>query len=215
MKNVRLGLTVVVVLLSGVALAQRPKNEDVSRDPQGWRQARVDFLGRHLSLTDSQKQQVTNIFNAADDARKELRKSLEKAQEELSNAVKTGASDQQVEKLAGTVGTLVGQLAANDGKERTKLRAILTAEQRQKFDEAPGPRAGMMMHGFAGGPPGGPGMGMMHGFAAGPPGGPGMGMMPGCAGGPPPPGGPGMGMMPGFTGGPPPEPPPSSEEARE
>jgi Spy/CpxP family protein refolding chaperone len=197
MKNVLLGLTAVVVILSGVALAQRPKNEDVGRDPRGWRQARVDFLGRHLSLTDSQKQQVTNIFNAADDARKEPRKNLEKAQEELNNAVKTGASDQQVEKLAGTVGTLVGQLAANDGKERTKLRAILTAEQRQKFDEFPGPRAGMMMHGFAGGRP---------------PGGPGMGMMPGFAGGPPPPG---MGMMPGFTGGPPPEPPPSSEEAQE
>jgi hypothetical protein len=57
----------------------------------------------------------------------DLRKSLEKTQEELNNAAKTGASDQQIEKLAGTVGTLVGQLAANDAKERTKLRAILTA----------------------------------------------------------------------------------------
>jgi Spy/CpxP family protein refolding chaperone len=233
----------VIAISSGVALAQRPRHEDFGRDPQGRRPTRIDFLARRLDLTDPQKQQATSLFSAAEEAGKELRKSLKKAEEDLNNAAKTGASDQQIEKLAGAMGTLAGQLAANETKARAKFRALLTAEQRQKFDQFPPPGAAMMrgfaggppppgmgmMLGFAGGPPGGPGMGMMPGFAGGPPP-PGMGMMPGCAGGPPPPGmgmmpgcaggppPPGMGMMPGFAGGPPsgpPGPPPSSEEAPE
>lgn len=194
MKNTLLGLIMAMVISSGVTLAQHPRYEDFGRDPQGRRPTRIDFLARRLDLTDSQQQQARTIFSASEEARKELRKSLEKAQEDLNNAVKTGATDQQIEKLAGAVGTLVGQLAANEAKARAKFRALLTEEQRQKFNQLPGLGRGMMMRGFEGGPPG-PGMGMGgRGFPGGPP--------PGPQGwNPPPPG--------------PPGPPPSSEDAPE
>lgn len=192
MKNTLLGLIMAMVVSSGVTLAQHPRHEDFGRDPQGRRPTRIDFLARRLDLTDSQQQQARTIFSASEEARKELRKSLEKAQEDLNNVVKTGATDQQIEKLAGAMGTLVGQLAANETKARAKFRAILTTEQRQRFDEFPVPGPGMMMRGFGHGRPPGPGMGMMPGFAGGPP--------PGRHGwNPPPPG--------------PPGPPPSSEDA--
>jgi Spy/CpxP family protein refolding chaperone len=189
MKNTLLGLAMVIAISSAVALAQHPRHEDFGRDPRGRRPTRIDFLARRLDLTDSQQQQARTIFSASEEAGKEFRKSLEKAREDLNNTVKTGATDQQIEKLAGAVGTLVGQLAANETKARAKFRAILTTEQRQRFDEFPVPGPGMMMRGFGDGRPPGPGMGMM----------------PGSAGGPPP--GP-HGWNP-----PPPGPPPSSEDA--
>jgi Spy/CpxP family protein refolding chaperone len=194
MKNTLLGLIMVMAISSGLALAQRPGPGDSARGPQAGPQKRIDFLAARLNLTDSQKQQATSIFNAEEEATKKLRESLEQAHKGLANAVKTRATDDQIDRLAGTMGTLVGQLTATQMKATTKFQAILTEEQRQKFDQLPGPGAGMM-RGFAGGPPPPPGMGMMRGFAGGPP--------------------PGMGMMPGFAGGSPPEPPPSSEEAHD
>lgn len=216
MKNTLSGLIMVIAISSGVALAQHPRHEDFGRDPQGRRPTRIDFLARHLDLTDPQKHQATSIFNTAEEASKKFRESLEQAQSALNDAVKTGVSDQQIEKLAGTVGTLVGQLAANETKARAKFRTILTAEQRQKFDQFPGPGAGMMMRGFGGGPPQGPGTGMMmRGFAG-----------PWCCCPSAGPWRPGIDMMPGFGGGRPPGPhgwnppppaplgpPPSSEDA--
>jgi Spy/CpxP family protein refolding chaperone len=147
MKKAPLRLIAAIVILPGVALAQGPRQGDFGPDPQEWRQARVDFLAARLNLTDSQKQQATSIFNAAEEASKKLRESLEQAHSGLNDAVKSGASDQQIEKLAGTVGALVGQLAANETKARAKFRTILTAEQRQKFDQFPSQGAGMMMRG--------------------------------------------------------------------
>ncbi len=216
MKNTLSGLIMVIAISSGVALAQHPRHEDFGRDPQGRRPTRIDFLARHLDLTDPQKHQATSIFNTAEEASKKFRESLEQAQSALNDAVKTGVSDQQIEKLAGTVGTLVGQLAANETKARAKFRTILTAEQRQKFDQFPDPGAGMMMRGFGGGPPQGPGTGMMmRGFAG-----------PWCCCPSAGPWRPGIDMMPGFGGGRPPGPhgwnppppaplgpPPSSEDA--
>jgi Spy/CpxP family protein refolding chaperone len=216
MKNVALALTALMMILPGSLLAQRPGDEDFGHNPQGVRPTRVDFLARRFGLTDAQKQQAAKILNTTGEARKDLLKGLKQAREDLNKAVKAGATDQQIEKLAGAMGTLQGQLAANEAKERTKLRALLTAEQQQRFDQFPEPGAGMMMRGFRRGPPQGPWPGMMmRGFRGGPPQGPGMGMMmPGFCG--PPPRGPGMGlMMPGFAGGPPPGPPPPSEDAPE
>ena len=217
MKNTLSGLIMVIAISSGVTLAQHPRHEDFGRDPQGRRPTRIDFLARRLDLTDPQKHQATSIFNTAEEASRKFRESLEQAQSALNDAVKTGVSDQQIEKLAGTVGTLVGQLAANETKARAKFRTILTAEQRQKFDQFPGPGAGMMMRGFGGGPPQGPGTGMMmRGFAG-----------PWCCCPSAGPWRPGIDMMmPGFGGGRPPGPhgwnppppaplgpPPSSEDA--
>jgi Spy/CpxP family protein refolding chaperone len=191
MKNTLWGLTMVIAISPGLALAQRPGPGGFGRDPQMWQQRRIDFLVGHLNLTDSQKQQATSIFNAADEASKELRKSLEQAQEGLDNAVKTSATEEQIDKLARTMGTLVGQLAATQTKATAKFRALLTAEQGQRFDQLPGPRLGMMMRSFGGGPPPGPRMGMP----------------PGPRGeNPPPPGPPGPPPPPS-----PPEPPASSE----
>jgi Spy/CpxP family protein refolding chaperone len=188
MKNTLLGLAMMIAISSVVALAQDPRQEDFGRDPQGRRPTRIDLLTRRLDLTDAQQQQARTIFSASDEARRELWKSLEKAREDLNNAVKTGATDQQIDKVAGAVGTLMGQLAANEAKARAKFRAILTPEQRQRFDELPAP-----------------GPGMMRGFRRPP--GPGMGMMPGSPGGPPGP----HGWNPPPPG--PPGPPPSSEDA--
>jgi Spy/CpxP family protein refolding chaperone len=168
MRNTLLGLIMAMVISSGVTIAQHPRYEDFGRDPQGRHPTRIDFLARRLDLTDSQQQQARTIFSGSEEARKELRKSLEKAQEDLNNAVKTGATDQQIEKLAGAMGTLVGQLAANETKARAKFRAILTTEQRQRFDEFHVPGLGMMMRGFGDARPPG-----RHGWNPPPPGPPG------------------------------------------
>jgi Spy/CpxP family protein refolding chaperone len=198
MKNTLLGLALVIAISPGLALAQGPEPGNPGRDPQVRRERRTDFLARRLNLSDSQKQQAASIFDAAEETSKKLREDLKQAQEGLSKAVKTRATDEQIDQLARTVGTLVGQLAAIQTKASAKFRALLTEEQRQKFDQFPEPRAGMMLPGFAGGPPPGPGMGMRgRGFAGGPP--------LGAYGWNPPPG-------PPPPAGPPEPPPPSGDD---
>jgi len=118
-------------------------------------QMKVDRLATLLSLTDAQKTEATTIFTNAYNSSQSIHTSLQTDQQTLSTAVKandTAAIDQ----VSATIGTLQGQLAAINAKADAAFYAILTADQKAKYDALPhgGPGFGPPGRGgFPGGPP--------------------------------------------------------------
>lgn len=125
----------------------------LSAQPPGRGGNRVDFLAGYLSLTDSQKEQAKTIFDAADTASKTLQGQFSSARTALSDAVKAGKPDADLDSLAAATGVIQGQLAAVQAKAQARFYALLTADQKAKYDNMRG------RGGPGGSPGGGPGGG--------------------------------------------------------
>ena len=98
-----------------------------------------------LNLTDAQKSQMESIFQEARQSAQPVRQRLRQTRQSLLVAVKAGDSD-QIQQLAATEGTEMGQLAAIHASARAKMFKILTPEQQQKLSSLQaamhGPRRG-------------------------------------------------------------------------
>ena len=105
--------------------------DDVGRVP---RSNRLDFLAGYLSLTDSQKSQAKTIFDAATTAASTAQGQLTAAHDALTVAVKANRADSELDRLTAAVGVIHGQLEAIHAKAMAKFYALLTAEQKTKFD---------------------------------------------------------------------------------
>lgn len=97
--------------------------------------SRLNFLTGYLSLTDAQKAQATTIFTAADTASQTANGQLTAARTALNAVIKNNPPDAQVDQLAAAVGVVEGQLAAIRTKAQAKFYALLTAEQKTKYDQ--------------------------------------------------------------------------------
>jgi Spy/CpxP family protein refolding chaperone len=124
-------------------------------DPAIMIQMKVDRLATLLSLTDAQKTQATTIFTNAYNAGQSIHTSLQTDQQTLSTAVKANSAA-TIDQVSGTIGTLEGQLTAINAKADAAFYALLTADQKAKYDALPhgGPGFGPPGRGgFRGGPP--------------------------------------------------------------
>jgi Spy/CpxP family protein refolding chaperone len=135
------------VLAVFALLAALPMISAQPRGPGGGGN-RLDYLAGYLSLTDTQKTQAKVIFDAAEAANETSRGQLKSATESLTAAVKAGKGDGELDSLGAAVGVVQGQMAATGAKASAKFYALLTAEQKAKYD-ARGERGGM---GGGGGP---------------------------------------------------------------
>lgn len=118
--------------LAAVALcAALPALADDFRVPG---ENRLDFLAGYLELTDAQKAQAKTIFDAAETAATTARGALTSAQDALETAVKANRPEADLDRLAAAVGTVHGQLAGIRAKAEAKFYALLTAEQKTKYD---------------------------------------------------------------------------------
>lgn len=102
---------------------------------------RLDFLAGYLSLTDAQKTQAKTIFDAADAALETSRGQMTAAQTALRTAIKANAADAELDRLSAAIGAVHAQMTAINAKAQTKFYALLTAEQKAKFDQL-GDRSG-------------------------------------------------------------------------
>jgi len=96
---------------------------------------RVDFLAGYLGLSDSQKTQAKAIFDASEQAAQTALGQLASARDALRLAVIDNKPDAELDRLAAAVGTVEGQLAAIHAKASAKFYALLTPEQKQKYDQ--------------------------------------------------------------------------------
>ncbi len=95
---------------------------------------RLDFLAGYLSLTDTQKAQAKTIFDAASTASTTAQGQSTAAHDALKAAIKANAIDSEIDRLAAAVGVIHGQLTGIQAKASVKFYALLTAEQKTKYD---------------------------------------------------------------------------------
>jgi Spy/CpxP family protein refolding chaperone len=139
------------VLLSATLLAQGPRaNGGAPPDPATMVANRVARLTTLLSLTTAQASQATTIFTNAVTATAALQTTLATDRDSLKTAVKSNLTS-TIDQLAASIGTLQGQSLGIQSKADAAFYAILTADQKTKFDQL-GDHGGP---GFGG--PGGPG----------------------------------------------------------
>jgi len=112
---------------------------------------RLEYLTGYLSLTETQQAQAKTLFDAAAAANETARGQMTAAQDALTAAVKANRADAELDRLAAAVGVIQGQMAGINAKRSAKFYALLTTEQKTKYD-AIGNRGG-------GGPGGGGGAG--------------------------------------------------------
>lgn len=154
----------LAAFMSGAALnAQRPAFPfDANAGSLGSAQnsadaiaRRVQFLTTLLTLTDSQVSQATTIFTNEAAAVSAIQTNLDTARTSLKTAIQ-GNSTAQIDQLSSQIGTYQGQLIAADSKAEAAFYAMLTTDQKTKYDAIGGGG-----HGGPGGPggfggPGGP-----------------------------------------------------------
>jgi len=134
------------ILCAGLALAQR-----TAPDPAMMVQRQVEHLTQRLTLTTAQQGQATTIFTNAQSANQAIMQSLRTARTSLETAIK-GNDSNAIATLSAQIGTLTGQITANNSKAEASFYAILTPDQQTKYTPAGGGFGG-----FAGRPgPGGP-----------------------------------------------------------
>lgn len=104
--------------------------------------SRLDYLAGYLSLTEAQKTQAQSIFTAAQTAAETARGQMDSARTTLTAAIKANASEAELDRLAAAIGVIEGQLTAIHAKAESKFYALLTAEQKTKYDARGGGRRG-------------------------------------------------------------------------
>jgi Spy/CpxP family protein refolding chaperone len=144
MKKTQVQRLALTVLLGATTVLAQGRG---GHGPGGPRGNHLDFLATVLNLTDAQKSQATEIFEAAQTASTALRETHASQRAALGDAAKSNAADTVIDQLAASLGATSGQLAAIQAKAFAKFYALLTAEQRTKLDD---------LHASRGGP-GGPG----------------------------------------------------------
>lgn len=160
MKQKLIVTAAVATMLAGMAFAQRPgrmAGQQAQRNPQRMQQRHVERLATVLGLTDAQKQQAAAIFASAAEQNRALRPQIGTAEASLREAVKTN-NTAQIDSLAAEIGRLHGQLRAIQAKTQAQFYALLTTEQRDKYDALrPGrPGRGRPGPGMGAGPMGPP-----------------------------------------------------------
>ncbi len=88
----------------------------------------------NLNLTDAQKQQVKSIFERQNQSAQPLRQQILQNRQALNQAMKSD-NPGQIQSLSTTLGNLQGQLAAARNSAMAQVYALLTPEQKTKFDQ--------------------------------------------------------------------------------
>lgn len=145
-------LITISAVAAALVFAQRPQHDNggTPADPQTMIERRVNFLTTLLSLTDAQKASATTIFTNAYSATVTPRADLQTARDSMAAAVKAG-NTATIDTLATTIGTATAQLVSAESKAEAAFYALLTADQKAKYDAMP--------HGGFGGGPGPRGFG--------------------------------------------------------
>lgn len=139
-------------LAAGLMLAQTtpaPTPGTPGTPPAGHRHMRgPGGMLKNLNLTTDQQAQAKQIFQAARDNAQPLRTQMKDARKALNDAAKAGASNEQIDQLATTVGNLSAQLTALHTKAFAQFYSILTPAQKDQLNAAQQNRLNRM-NGFA------------------------------------------------------------------
>ena len=137
-------IAAVTALAAGMAFGQ---GAPAQNPPHAGRGMMMGRMAADLNLTDAQKQQAQSIFAAARQSAQPLQEQMKQNREALAAAVKSGASDAEIDRLSNNLAPLLAQSTAIHTKAFAKFYGILTPEQKDKL----GSRFEQMMMSGAGG----------------------------------------------------------------
>jgi len=143
MKHPLLNIAGVAALAAGMAFGQTPPADAGHGAGHG---AMMERLNANLNLTDAQKQQAQSIFSASRQAAQPVRDQIKQTRQALAAAVKSGASDADIDKLSSSLGPLLAQETAIRTKAFAKFYGTLTPDQQGKLDD----HFNRMMNGMGG-----------------------------------------------------------------
>jgi Spy/CpxP family protein refolding chaperone len=133
----------VLTLLIGVAVFALGKGEAVMAHlqhrgdgPRGMGPEMIDHIARELNLTDTQKTQVKSLFEAGHATLVPLQQKIGEVRKQLEAATANGQFDEtQVRALATQQAQLQAETIVEHERMKSKIFALLTAEQRVKAEE--------------------------------------------------------------------------------
>ena len=126
----RLAAALSTVVLAGVAAAQ-----PMQGPPRGGPMGHMHVM-RHLRLSEAQQDQIFNIHHERAPALRELHKALHRARAALAEAAKAPDFDRgRARELADTLGKAQADLALMRAETLSRVRAVLTPEQRSMLDK--------------------------------------------------------------------------------
>ncbi|MEZ5403716.1 MAG: Spy/CpxP family protein refolding chaperone [Bryobacteraceae bacterium] len=127
-------LTIAAAVVPAMAQTTTPGTGERTR------LSRLDFLAGYLSLTDDQKTQAQAIFDAAQTATDTASGQMQAAREALTAAINANQSEAELDRLSAAIGVIHGQVTAIQAKAQAKFYALLTADQKTKYDSLKGSR---------------------------------------------------------------------------
>ena len=126
----KLAAGVAVVALGAAGLFAQAHQAAPGRFHNPDRMFRV--MATALNMTDAQRAQARTIFDQARQSAQPVRQQLMETRKSLRAAVESSSTD-QIQKLASTEGTEIGQLTAIRSEAFAKVYKTLTPEQQQKL----------------------------------------------------------------------------------
>jgi Spy/CpxP family protein refolding chaperone len=116
----------------------------------------VDYWAGSLGLDTVQQASVKTILADQQSATNALMTSLDQARTALTAAGKAKGTDSQIDQLSADLGAIFAQAVAVQAKAYARFYALLTPDQKQKFDKLTTPPSGasFSVFGAAGGPGG-------------------------------------------------------------
>jgi Spy/CpxP family protein refolding chaperone len=150
----KIPLTFLTILLAGALYAQQPAPSG-GNPPTTTRQhsaaRRSDYtarLTRELNLTPDQQMKVKAIFADARQRREALAPKMREEHAALKTAVQKG-DDREIDRIVHQNAQLNADVRALHVKAMAKVYALLTPEQKTKFDQLRAGRFGRERHGQA------------------------------------------------------------------
>jgi len=129
--NKKLAAGVAVVALGAAALFAQAQQTAQRRFRNPDRMLRMTATA--LNMTDAQRAQARTIFQQARQSAQPVRQQLRETRKSLQAAVQSGNTG-QIQQLASTEGSEIGQLTAIRSEAFAKVYQTLTPEQQQKLN---------------------------------------------------------------------------------
>lgn len=121
-------------LLAVVVLASAFSHAEGGEKQQKYRGGPVEKLAEELNLSKEQKAKIKDIHEKSREQRKAIHDKIKVAHDELNKIIKSDASDNDVKAKFNDLQTIKMELEASRFENILATRAILTKEQREKFD---------------------------------------------------------------------------------
>jgi len=127
----KLAACTAVAALGAVSLFAA-ETSPAARPGGHWHGHRGAFLAAYLNLTPAQRAQQKTIFDNARQSSMPVRRELRETRQQLRAAIQAD-NTAQIQQLAKTEGSEVGQLAAVRGEAMAKSYQVLTPQQKQEL----------------------------------------------------------------------------------